>query len=153
MSKKKNPPVEIPAWFPTIGKKKGRRVLYQATMVAFNGSRQIFGDNGLMLEFSSFPEQFRNNIAAAAMYFLKHPVGTAADFHDNEWSPHLREEGWIFGPKHDVSKRTTPHLVPFSELDPRTRYFLQAFGESVKTMVALDVFGLTTKGDNDERDE
>ena len=61
----------------------------------------------------------------------------AENVHDN-WSASRIAEGWTYGPERDDSKKTTPCLVPYSELSETEKsYDKNTALETLKFIVAL----------------
>lgn len=61
----------------------------------------------------------------------------AENVHDI-WAQGRIAEGWIYGPTKDESKKTTPCLVPYSELsEPEKEYDRNTAIETIKLIVAL----------------
>lgn len=61
----------------------------------------------------------------------------AENVHEN-WSEGRMLEGWVYGDKRDDVKKTTPCLVPYSELsDSEKEYDRKTAVETLKLIVAL----------------
>lgn len=61
----------------------------------------------------------------------------AENVHEN-WSVGRMLEGWVYGDKRDDVKKTTPCLVPYSELsDSEKEYDRKTAVETLKLIVAL----------------
>lgn len=61
----------------------------------------------------------------------------AENVHEN-WSEGRISEGWIYGEKRDDEKKTTPCLVPYSELsDSEKEYDRNTAIQTLKLIVAL----------------
>lgn len=61
----------------------------------------------------------------------------AENVHDI-WAQGRIAEGWIYGPARDESKKTTPCLVPYSELsESEKEYDRNTAIETIKLIVAL----------------
>ena len=61
----------------------------------------------------------------------------AENVHEN-WSAGRIADGWVYGESRDDQKKTTPCLVPYSELSQKEREYDRTTAiETLKTIVAL----------------
>ena len=65
-------------------------------------------------------------------------LGLNTDVHDN-WSVGRLSEGWSYGPARDDKKKTTPCLVPYSELPESEKEYDRT--TAMETLKAIIAFG------------
>lgn len=57
------------------------------------------------------------SLTAGTEWALSHPTATEEDNH-NEWMKAKELQGYTYGEKLDIDKKTHPSMVPFNELPP-----------------------------------